>query len=235
MEGAGDIARQHVLLHRRFAAIGDMRHPKTRLVREHLPIGMARGTRREGSERERPPACPGDEILQRVSLGRGRGAEHQRCHAKLADRREVGDRVVGEAPQHHRRLHMGGDGEQHGVAVRGGARHGLGADQPARSAAVVDHDGLAKIGRHRLRHHARPDVGGAAGREGHDPADRPVRPGLRERRARQRQRTTQGQHVPAVDHGVLPVVAGSLGQNPGERERLRDSSSGAPQRSRAGG
>ena len=168
------------------------------------------------------PRAQAAKSCTRVALGGGRRAEHQRCHAQLADRREIRDRVVGKAPQHHRRGDMRGDGEQHGVAIGRGTRRGLGADQPAGAAAVVDHDGLAEFAppwvppsaAPRGRSTRRAGRGRSSGSAG--PARIARAPGAPAICA-----ATEGEHLPAVDHGVLPFVAGSLGRNPGGRERLR--------------
>jgi len=51
------------------------------------------------------------------------------------------------------------------------------ADGAARAGAVVDDQLLAQVLGHALRHHARHEVGGAAGRKGHDQAHRVRGPG----------------------------------------------------------
>jgi hypothetical protein len=62
--------------------------------------------------------------------------------------------------------------EADGVAIGRGLGHGVHADVAARAAAVVDEHRLAELFRHLLAHGARHQVGGAAGRVGHDEADR---------------------------------------------------------------
>ena len=62
------------------------------------------------------------------------------------------------------------------VAVGRGARQLGRADRAALAWLVLDHDRLAERGAELLANHARQDVGGAAGRERHDVADRLVGP-----------------------------------------------------------
>src|ERR1700741_3815957 len=65
------------------------------------------------------------------------------------------------------------------VAVRHRTCGKLGADDPARSAAVVDDDLLAKRGAQRPGKDARPEIDEAAGRERNDEAHGPRGPGIR--------------------------------------------------------
>ncbi|MNY12395.1 hypothetical protein D3C86_1454740 [compost metagenome] len=92
---------------------------------------------------------------------------------KVGDRLEILDRIVRQVLRTASRIHghrrHGGDGQR--VAVGVGAR-GLGRADGATRAALVFHDHrLAEFLAHALRHEARDDVGGTAGRERNDHAD----------------------------------------------------------------
>ncbi len=72
--------------------------------------------------------------------------------------------------------------------------------------AVLDHDGLAERGADGNGEDPRDEVGEAAGREAHDPADRPTRrpsgalgAGLR----RREREGGGGEEVSALDHGAV--------------------------------
>ncbi len=87
---------------------------------------------------------------------------------------------------------------QYRVAVGLGLGDGADPDRAARARPVLDDERLAELLRQALRHRARHDVRGAAGREGHDDLHPLGRPRLRLRRAvkrctppRQRQPTSQ--------------------------------------------
>ncbi|MCY1361048.1 hypothetical protein D9M69_477010 [compost metagenome] len=112
-------------------------------------------------------------FLQRARRELGVGHQHQREARQLADIDEV---LVGVVRQLlvQRRIgrERGGVGGQHGVAVGLGVRDGIGADDGGRARPVVDHHLLAQPRRDRLGDGARHHVGAAAGRVGHDPADR---------------------------------------------------------------
>jgi hypothetical protein len=73
----------------------------------------------------------------------------------------------------------------------------------ASTAAVVDDHLRAELGAKPLRHAARHDVGGAAGREGHDHADRLIGPGGESGRSRHREagRQQRAADCPACRHG----------------------------------
>ena len=53
---------------------------------------------------------------------------------------------------------------------------GIAAQHAGRAGLVVDHDLLAERLAHRRRHEARHEIGGAAGRKGHDELDGTRRP-----------------------------------------------------------
>ena len=73
----------------------------------------------------------------------------------------------------HRHVdHEGVGDQQHGVAVRLGARRGVGADGHAAAGAVLDHDGRAAGLADLLAHQAGDDVGAAARRVGNDDLER---------------------------------------------------------------
>ncbi|MCY1383335.1 hypothetical protein D9M69_714530 [compost metagenome] len=72
---------------------------------------------------------------------------------------------------------MGG-GHHQRVAVGRRAGQLLGKDRATRSGFVFDHHGLFPFRAQRVAQHAGQDVGGAAGREGHDQADGMIGEGL---------------------------------------------------------
>lgn len=72
---------------------------------------------------------------------------------------------------------MGRDGAKNGrVAVRIGFGGTLSANHAASSGHVFNHDRLAKNLAHPFGHHPAEHVDRAAGRRGHNHADRPLRP-----------------------------------------------------------
>ena len=87
-------------------------------------------------------------------------------------RREIPDRVVGQAlvePRIERKTDVA---EQHGVAVRRRLTRDVGADSAAGAATIVSDDRLAEPVVQPLHQHARDDIGAAAWRERHDQANR---------------------------------------------------------------
>ena len=93
------------------------------------------------------------------------------------------------------------------VAVRRRSRDRLGADIAAGARPVLDDELLAQALRQRLRHQARDDVGGVAGRKADDHVHRPGRIGLRfgnawEGRQNAGNRCQVQQSSAAEQHGV---------------------------------
>jgi hypothetical protein len=78
---------------------------------------------------------------------------------------------------------MRGDHGAEGVAVRCGLGDDVGADDGVGARLVFEDDGLAERVGDFLADQAGHQVGVAARRVGHDHADRPVRPALRQRAA----------------------------------------------------
>ena len=85
--------------------------------------------------------------------------QHVRRVHQLRDRREVLDRIVGQALEQAGVHRDRGRGEQQRVAVRVGARHHRDAEVAAAAGAVVDDHALPERLRQRLRQDARDDVG----------------------------------------------------------------------------
>src|SRR5262249_48681416 len=81
-----------------------------------------------------------------------------------------------------------GGHEQERIAVGWRGNHVLDRNVRARPWPVLDVHLLAEALAEPRRHDARDDVGAAAGRESHHPADRPRRPGFRMDRAGPRER-----------------------------------------------
>ena len=112
----------------------------------------------------------------------GRRRRHHQHHRPAADRgdgREVLDRVVGGLLRQRRRVgaERRGAAEQQRIAVRRPVPDPFAADRSARPGPVLDDDpGIRpQLRRQSLGQDPRRDIGGAAGQEGHDQADRPVR------------------------------------------------------------
>ena len=73
---------------------------------------------------------------------------------------------------------MMGRADEEGVAVRSRFCSRRRTDRAACAAAILDDDALAELLVELRRQRAREGVGAAAGREGHDEGNRPLRPGL---------------------------------------------------------
>ena len=110
--------------------------------------------------------------------------QHQRQLGQPGDRRDVALKIERQRFVERGIDRVGGDGEQQRVAVGRRIDHRLDADIGAAARLVLDHDRLAEPVRQPLRQEPRNQVGGAAGRIGHDPSHRPRRLGLREGKLR---------------------------------------------------
>jgi hypothetical protein len=154
------------------------RHLPEQLARQVLPGPDPAG----GVAELAPGARRREEFLEVAGRQIGAGSEDE-GHAHEAGDVPQRGRVVGQAAQ----VRPGGDpadaGHGEGVSVRRGARHRLHADHPAAAGPVLDHHGLVEVPRQRLGEQARGEVHAAAGRKGHDKADRPRRIPRRSRRA----------------------------------------------------
>ena len=109
----------------------------------------------------------------------GHGSRRYQGH-----RSKIARRIVSELPIERRIDGLCADrAHEEGITVRGGARNTFGTDVPARPAAVVHQDLLAQLLRELLRKRPRNDIGGAAGRKGHDQPKRVIGIiGLRQRK-----------------------------------------------------
>ncbi|KAG1251623.1 hypothetical protein G6F65_018270 [Rhizopus arrhizus] len=116
-----------------------------------------------------PGRAEGDRV--RIGLARGHHVlhglvrlvrphqQHVRNAAQQDDRREILGRVVVDARQQRRVDRMGGDrAQQQGIAVRLGARHGVGAQHATRAALVFHQHGLAQADAQFLRDQPAQDV-----------------------------------------------------------------------------
>ena len=120
----------------------------------------------------------GDQFLDAARGQRRRDQQDTGRPADLGNRREILVGLVGQTGHQVWRDGMrAAGGEQQRVAVRRGLGRLARADGAARAGAVVDDQLLAQVLGHALRHHARHEVGGAAGRKGHDQAHRMRGPG----------------------------------------------------------
>ena len=121
---------------------------------------------------------PGD---QRRDAGRAEARgdhQHVRDPRHEAQRRHVLHRVVAEVGKQRRGDRLGAaGGEEEGVAI-GGAGDRLGRHHAAAAGAVLHHHAAAELGGQRRGEDAAGDIGGAAGGEGHDDAQRRARPGV---------------------------------------------------------
>ena len=97
-----------------------------------------------------------------------------------ADRREIAQCVVGDLLLQIGQDHQcAGAAEEERVAVGYRFRRQFGANQAAGATPVVDDELLTELRGEPRQHHARDDVGRAAGGHGHDHAHRLFRIGLR--------------------------------------------------------
>ena len=116
-----------------------------------------------------------DQVGDGLEPGLGRGDQDIRRHAEHDDGREIFGWVVGQmAVQHGAGTERGRTGDD-GVAVRIGLGDVGETDDAAGAGLGLDHHGLAEDLRHLIEHDAADGVGGAAGGERTDHADRPGR------------------------------------------------------------
>jgi len=139
---------------------------------------MGRGAVAEGGEAQRAGLGLGGvaQVGQRLQAAARMRGQHVLRHAHERDRAQVFLRVVGQLAD--QRL-VGREAVGHadeGVAVGRGLGGGVDADHRARAGLVVDDHRLAQRLRQLRADEARDEVGGAAGGEGHDHADRPGGP-----------------------------------------------------------
>ena len=166
------------------------------LVRDVGPL-HARALRELDAGELRRAADAGDGEVQLAGIGLGH--RHQLLHVLHLHRRVHREHVRRIRHHHHRReilrrieRQLGIDaradhqaaevGEQQRVAVGRALRDEIGADVAVRAGLVLDHDRLAPDLGELRPDLAREDVGGAAGRVGHDDADRLGRVVLRRAR-----------------------------------------------------
>ena len=106
------------------------------------------------------------------------GHDQQRQHDDVADEGEVLLGVVGQ-PRQDRGIdaeRAGGAGGQR-IAIRRGAGAGLERRGAGAATAILHHHAMRPAARELIGIETREDVGGLAGREGDDDADRLLRPG----------------------------------------------------------
>ena len=155
------------------ALVGDVLHIGLGHLAEQFERQMNRaaGSARTKVERAWPGARQREEFFEVIRFDRRVHDQDQRAGGDQADRRDPLDRVVRQLVE--RRVGgVAGRYHDQGVAVWGGARDDLGADQTAGASAVVDDELLAELLRQTYRHHARNDIGAAARRKRHDHAHR---------------------------------------------------------------
>ncbi len=191
-EDERDLAAEHVERRLSAALVGDVFERDAGAALEHLAGQMRRRAGARGAERPRRRAGfrQGEELGQRLR-GHGRMRhEQQSCVAELGDRREVAQRVERQLRDQVRIDDQRAvEAEQQRVAVGRRRGHRLRADGAAGAGPVVDDHLLAEPRAERVGDGAHAAVGEAAGRVGHDDADRPVR----ERRLRDGRRRGGGQ------------------------------------------
>ncbi|NBR30012.1 MAG: hypothetical protein EBT83_16635 [Betaproteobacteria bacterium] len=107
------------------------------------------------------------------------GDQHMRLRAEQRYRIEIAQRIVGQSGHQRGIDGVGEIGEHQRVAV--GLRLGgeIDTDHRAGARPVIDDDGLAEAFAERTRYGACDDIDTAAGRVGHDQADRAFGPGAR--------------------------------------------------------
>lgn len=211
-----DVAAEQVVDGQRAALVGDVDHLDLLARLEHQAGEVLRA------------AVAGRRVRQRLGLGLGGGEhgaggrelqavlddQHHRLVGQLGDGGEVGLRVVGQRLED---ADVGGQergrrGHQR-VAVRRRLGHHRQADAARGAGAVVDHEGLAGLGRQLLADQARDHVDAAAGGQRHHDL-----------------------------HGVVGVLVGGLGRGAQERRRRqqraqgqgREAAAGRPRRGRRG-
>ena len=179
--GEVDMVGDHVQQALRRALVGD--HVELELGRElerlrhHLTDARQPG--RAVAQRLGTGARLGDELLERAHAALRADDQHDRRAGQIGDRREVLDRIVAGLGIGHRN----DDGERQridaeGVAVGLGGGDRLHADDAGGAGAVLDEELLLERGREMIGGDARELIGGAAGRERVDDADRTRRPVL---------------------------------------------------------
>ena len=132
-------------------------------------------------------------------------AHHQdvRHGGDAGDRREILHRVVGAVLD---QALIGGVGlvgaEHQRVAVGLGARHRVGADDARSARTILDHDGLAEIGRRLLGDHPCQRVDRTARRVGHNDRDGSARKALGARGGREPERGEPGEDTAARKHDM---------------------------------
>ncbi len=152
---------------------------------EELDGEMTDGRRAERSDVDlaRIGLRVGDEFLEVLDRKLWAHVQDQRQLGQPRDQRDVAQEIERQRLQRHVDG-VGRRGEEKRVAVGRRTDDGLGADIGAAAGPVVDDHRLAEPLGQPLSHQARNEVGGAAGRIGHDPAHRPRRVALRDGRAR---------------------------------------------------
>ncbi|MCY1213937.1 hypothetical protein D9M72_257400 [compost metagenome] len=169
------LARDQVRHGQRGAAVGDVGDEHARLRLEGLGGQVHHGAVAAGSVVQFAGMLLG--VVDQLAhvLRRQAVRHHQQVGGDrhLADRGEVGLGVVRQAGVDIRpdRMRAGG-GDQQRIAIGRSLGGHVRADRAAGAGAVVDHDLLAHAGAHLLRDGACQQVSRAAGREGHDQADR---------------------------------------------------------------
>ena len=196
IEHEPDIAGEQIGHRRRRALVRHMRDVDAREALEqfHREVVGCAVAGRPIVELARLGLRQRDELAHRRRRHRRMGDQQVGPDHKLADRREVAQRVVGHvAPQVRQHRQRTGAGDVQRVAVGHRVRGEFGRDQAAGAAAVVDDELLAELRGHAGRENARDHVRRAAGRRRENDADRLVRVGLRGgRTGHQRERDNDG-------------------------------------------
>ena len=203
------MAGQHVLRHRSGTAIGNERKIEPGHVVEQLGGQMHGGSVAAVADRQTVGRGPGegDHVGDRVPGKRQRRRQDERRLRQPADRRKIGEGIVRqllvEADIDRERA---GGAQPDDIAV--GRRLGdrIDPDGAAGARPVVDHDRLAETLLEMRLQGARQDVGAAAGREGHDQADRlgGIRLGRRRNTREGGEAGRQRDGDPRLLHGVPP-------------------------------
>ena len=139
-------------------------------------LGAAGGHRAQRQPAGGGPGA-GQQVGQAAQRRRGRHEQRQVEARQQAHRGEVALRVVGQLAEQRRRHRVAVAHQQQGVAVGRGLGHGLAGVDAAGAGPVVHHHRLAQLGGQALAQRAGGQVGDAAGSEGHEQRQRPLREG----------------------------------------------------------
>ena len=147
----------------------------------------------------------GDELLQAVGGEILACDQHHRLLDEQSDRREIGDGIVRQLLVERGVIGVGADGaEQEHLAIRGSARHAVGANDAGRRADVLDDYLLVQDLAQPRREHPSDHVERAARGKRHHHGHWPGRPLLRRCPGRGGRKRGDGDDDSQSEHGHSP-------------------------------